>query len=167
MSRRNVRLARLGTFQARANLRLCSGRWGQRPAAASFGGAAMRRYVRFGLAFALVLALAVLAGGTPAYAWTGPAALNTNAATDSGDDSAPQVTTDGAGHWVAVWMSAEAWAAPSARTAISSSRARRTTGPPGRPPPPSTPTPRPTRGMTRPSGDDRRRGPLGGGLAFQ
>jgi len=65
----------------------------------------MRTYVRLGMLLALVLALAVLAGGTPAYAWSYPAALNTNAATDSGDDLWPQVTTDGAGHWVAVWMS--------------------------------------------------------------
>ncbi len=39
--------------------------------------------------------------------WTPPAALNTNAATDSGDDRSPQVTTDGAGNWVAVWDSNE------------------------------------------------------------
>ena len=37
--------------------------------------------------------------------WTDPEPLNTNAATDSGIDSSPQVTTDGAGHWVAVWQS--------------------------------------------------------------
>jgi len=35
--------------------------------------------------------------------WTAPAALNTNAASDSGRDYSPQVTTDGAGNWVAVW----------------------------------------------------------------
>ena len=39
--------------------------------------------------------------------WTAPAVLNTNAASDSGDDTAPQVTTDGAGNWVAVWQSGE------------------------------------------------------------
>ncbi|MCP4642524.1 MAG: hypothetical protein GY851_18915, partial [bacterium] len=39
--------------------------------------------------------------------WTAPAALNTNAATDSGGDWCPQVTTDGAGNWVAVWYSYE------------------------------------------------------------
>jgi hypothetical protein len=39
--------------------------------------------------------------------WTAPAALNTNALSDSGDDFWPQVTTDGAGNWVAVWSSAE------------------------------------------------------------
>ena len=67
----------------------------------------MRTYVRLGL-LAVVLALAVLAGsGTPAYAWSYPAALNTNAATDSGFDGWPQVTTDGAGHWVAVWNSTD------------------------------------------------------------
>jgi hypothetical protein len=37
--------------------------------------------------------------------WTAPAALNTNAATDSGGDHSPQVTTDGLGRWVAVWES--------------------------------------------------------------
>ncbi|HVP11635.1 MAG TPA: thrombospondin type 3 repeat-containing protein, partial [Phycisphaerae bacterium] len=36
---------------------------------------------------------------------TAPAMLNTNAATDSGDDDAPQVTTDGHGHWVTAWFS--------------------------------------------------------------
>jgi len=39
--------------------------------------------------------------------WTAAAPLNTNAATDSGGDEYPQVTTDGAGHWVAVWSSTE------------------------------------------------------------
>jgi hypothetical protein len=37
--------------------------------------------------------------------WSAPAALNTNAGTDSEDDLFPQVTTDGAGNWVAVWES--------------------------------------------------------------
>ena len=58
--------------------------------------------------FALVLALATLGGGgTPAYAWTAVDALNTNAASDSGYDGGSQVTTDGLGHWVAVWESNE------------------------------------------------------------
>ncbi len=39
--------------------------------------------------------------------WTAPAALNTNAGSDSGDDYAPQMTTDGSGNWVAVWRSEE------------------------------------------------------------
>ncbi|MCH8346841.1 MAG: exo-alpha-sialidase [Chloroflexi bacterium] len=39
--------------------------------------------------------------------WTAPAALNTNATTDTGSDHFPQVTTDGAGNWVAVWDSGE------------------------------------------------------------
>jgi PKD repeat protein len=39
--------------------------------------------------------------------WTVPEILNTNAATDSGWDYAPRVTTDGAGNWVAVWYSTE------------------------------------------------------------
>ena len=66
----------------------------------------MRTYARFGLLLA-VATLAVLAGGTPAYAWSYSAALNTNAATDSGFDWRPQVTTDGKGHWVAVWNSTD------------------------------------------------------------
>ena len=37
--------------------------------------------------------------------WTAPAPLNTNAGSDAGTDSAPQVTTDAAGNWVAVWQS--------------------------------------------------------------
>ena len=37
--------------------------------------------------------------------WTAPAALNTNASGDTGDDSRAQVTTDGQGTWVAVWTS--------------------------------------------------------------
>ena len=40
-------------------------------------------------------------------AWSAPAALNTNATTDAGADNFPQVTTNGAGKWVAVWTSAE------------------------------------------------------------
>jgi hypothetical protein len=65
----------------------------------------MRAYVRLGLLLTAV-ALAMLAGGgTPAYAWSYPAALNTNAATDSGLDWFAAVTTDGGGNWVAVWGS--------------------------------------------------------------
>jgi hypothetical protein len=37
--------------------------------------------------------------------WSDPVLLNSSAATDTGEDWAPQVTTDGAGHWVAVWWS--------------------------------------------------------------
>ena len=39
--------------------------------------------------------------------WTPPAALNGNAGWDSGHDEWPQITTDGAGNWVAVWWSSE------------------------------------------------------------
>jgi hypothetical protein len=38
--------------------------------------------------------------------WTAPAALNTNAATDVGNDAEPQITTDGHGRWVAIWYGA-------------------------------------------------------------
>lgn len=37
--------------------------------------------------------------------WSVPAALNSNASTDSGSDVSPQVHTDGAGYWSAVWQS--------------------------------------------------------------
>jgi len=40
-----------------------------------------------------------------AASWTAPAALNTNAATDSAHDLRPQVTTDGGGNWLVVWWS--------------------------------------------------------------
>ena len=36
-----------------------------------------------------------------------PVALNTNAASDSGQDDLPKVTTDGVGGWVAVWQSSD------------------------------------------------------------
>ena len=35
--------------------------------------------------------------------WTQPAPLNTNAASDSSGDINPDVATDGAGNWLAVW----------------------------------------------------------------
>ncbi len=37
--------------------------------------------------------------------WSAPAPLNTNAATDSGDDANPQVFVDESGNWMAVWTS--------------------------------------------------------------
>jgi Neuraminidase (sialidase) len=37
--------------------------------------------------------------------WTDAAALNTNAASDTGHDALPQLTTDGKGLWIAVWRS--------------------------------------------------------------
>ena len=37
--------------------------------------------------------------------WADPLLLNTNAASDSGDDSFPQLTSDAVGNWVAVWWS--------------------------------------------------------------
>ncbi|MCH8879085.1 MAG: exo-alpha-sialidase [Planctomycetes bacterium] len=39
--------------------------------------------------------------------WTDPLPLNTNATLDSGVDKYPQLTTDGAGNWVAVWWSTD------------------------------------------------------------
>lgn len=40
--------------------------------------------------------------------WTAPAALNSNAATDTGDDANPDVTNDHAGNWTVVWDSQDA-----------------------------------------------------------
>jgi hypothetical protein len=39
--------------------------------------------------------------------WTAPAPLNVNAAIDSGDDVAPQLTTNTTGTWIAVWESTD------------------------------------------------------------
>lgn len=39
--------------------------------------------------------------------WSDAAPLNNNAPIDSGNDYGPQLTTDGQGHWVAVWHSYE------------------------------------------------------------
>ncbi|MCB9849204.1 MAG: exo-alpha-sialidase [Phycisphaerales bacterium] len=40
--------------------------------------------------------------------WSDPTTLNSNAAIDSEDELAPQLTTDGAGNWIAVWYSGDA-----------------------------------------------------------
>jgi hypothetical protein len=52
--------------------------------------------------------------------WTEPAALNSNAASDTAADLAPYVTTDRQGRWVAIWSSLEASA--SAHTNILSAQ---------------------------------------------
>ncbi|MFQ5416365.1 MAG: exo-alpha-sialidase [Myxococcota bacterium] len=39
--------------------------------------------------------------------WTAPAVVNDNASSDSGDDFAPRLETDGAGNYVAIWYSAD------------------------------------------------------------
>lgn len=39
--------------------------------------------------------------------WTAPAALNTNASTDSGNDSVLEIATDYSGNWLVVWTSYE------------------------------------------------------------
>ena len=60
----------------------------------SLGGA-------MGVDFDVLMARSMDGGVT----WTAPAALNTNAGGDAGDDWYPQVTTDGQGTWIAVWYS--------------------------------------------------------------
>jgi hypothetical protein len=39
--------------------------------------------------------------------WSAPALLNSNATTDTGNETAPVITTDGIGNWVTVWHSNE------------------------------------------------------------
>ncbi|MBW2383278.1 MAG: hypothetical protein JRG92_06570 [Deltaproteobacteria bacterium] len=65
-----------------------------------------RRRQLLGVVFSLALAPAFAAQAQ--MVGFGPvAALNTNAASDSGWDTHPQVTTDGVGNWVAVWNSSD------------------------------------------------------------
>ena len=56
---------------------------------------------------ALALAVAVSLSAEAQIAPGAPALLNTNATSDTGNDLVPQVATDGAGNWVAVWYSTE------------------------------------------------------------
>jgi hypothetical protein len=39
--------------------------------------------------------------------WSAPAALNSNAASDTGSDALPSLATDGAGTWIATWQSTD------------------------------------------------------------
>lgn len=59
----------------------------------------------------LVLGIAAMAlsasGAWAAFGFGSPAALNTNAATDTGSDSYPELATDGSGNWIAVWESTD------------------------------------------------------------
>jgi len=56
---------------------------------------------------ALTALLLCLTGGTYAQTPTAPAVLQDNGFADTGDDSRPQIATDGAGNWVSVWDSFE------------------------------------------------------------
>jgi cysteine-rich repeat protein len=42
-----------------------------------------------------------------ASTWSAPATLNTNAATDTGDDFDPRIATDRAGNWIVTWVSTD------------------------------------------------------------
>ena len=101
--------------------------------------------------------------------WTDPAALNTNAATDTGDDTRPQVTTDGAGNWIAVWESRDdlssvggaigtdydilyAVSSPPTPTPTLSPSPSPTSTPSPTPSPTSSPTPTPTPSATATAG---------------
>lgn len=57
--------------------------------------------------FAAVALLLCAAGGVFAQTPSAPEVLNPNGFADAGDDSRPQIVTDGAGNWVAVWDSFE------------------------------------------------------------
>src|SRR3972149_551330 len=70
------------------------------------GGWHPLKEARTGLLLATAALLLAFSGfPASAIAPPPPAALNTNAATDAGADENAQVTTDGAGNWVAVWDS--------------------------------------------------------------
>jgi hypothetical protein len=54
----------------------------------------------------VIVAIAWVSGcDVAAQVFGPPSALNSNAASDAGEEFFPQVTTDGAGNWVAVWSS--------------------------------------------------------------
>lgn len=55
--------------------------------------------------FIVLTAVSILGPVSWAVSFNTPAPLNTNAATDSGDDAKPVVVTDKLGHWVSVWQS--------------------------------------------------------------
>jgi len=57
------------------------------------------------LAGALILSAAIADAAAPVFST--PVSLNSNAAADSGSDFVAQVTTDGAGNWLAVWHSGD------------------------------------------------------------
>ena len=59
------------------------------------------------LTLTLLIAAYVPPPEPPPFVPSLPAPLNTNVATDDRDDFDPQVTTDGAGNWIAVWSSIE------------------------------------------------------------
>ena len=60
------------------------------------------------VAFAVVGATAFEArDGLAVWGFGPPATINTNADSNSGDDSLPQIAADNKGYWVAVWSSNE------------------------------------------------------------
>lgn len=61
------------------------------------------RYIPFVAVIVLLIVASAASAQIPSR--TAPAALNTNAETDTGNDSSVQLTTDGMGAWVAVWVS--------------------------------------------------------------
>src|SRR5262249_51472165 len=70
----------------------------------SMEGYMVRLWREWAVAVAVVLFVGPAAGGT----FGPPAAVNSDAATDTQEDGAVQIATDGAGHWVAVWIADKA-----------------------------------------------------------
>src|SRR5689334_13235931 len=62
----------------------------------------MPRSTRLAVRLAVVAAFG-LAGRAAALVFGSPAAVNSNAATDTGIDVTPQIVTDGAGNWLVAW----------------------------------------------------------------
>lgn len=75
----------------------------QSPQAAQLGKVIMVRQL-WGLVAALVVLFTASDVRAAAVTFGPPFALNTDAATDTQNDGAVQIATDGAGHWVAVWV---------------------------------------------------------------
>jgi len=86
----------------------------ERPTGVSGSGAHLAAIPRLRLLLCLLTAAAVFVfGQAPTTAVIAPPTpLNTNAATDSGDDIFPYVASDGAGNWVTVWQSDDSLGGP-------------------------------------------------------
>ncbi len=66
---------------------------------------ALSHWRRCGLVIALTMLVGLVSFEVAAQQFSVPVTLDTNAAADSGDDTAAQVATDQAGNWIAVWQS--------------------------------------------------------------
>jgi len=64
--------------------------------------------VRLWREWAVAVAVVLFVGPAAGVTFGPPAAVNSDAATDTQEDGAVQIATDGAGHWVAVWIADKA-----------------------------------------------------------